>query len=90
MSVVKGYEYTAGEKSAAPARRRFTDPQAIYDLYDQMKIDDQKDAERRTKIKTAYEGGLPYDPEQLKSKGLAYMTNLSFNSLKGTIEARCE
>ena len=34
MSAVKGYKYTAGEKSAAPARRRFTDPQAIYDLYD--------------------------------------------------------
>lgn len=90
MSVVKGYKYTEGEKTAAPARKRFTDPQAIYDLYDQLKIDDQKDAERRTKIKTAYEGGLPYDPEQLKAKGLAYMTNLSFNSLKGTIEARCE
>lgn len=90
MSHVKGYEYTAGDKSAAPARKRFTDPQAIYDLYDQMKIDDQKDAERRTKIKTAYEGGLPYDPAQLKAKGLAYMTNLSFHSLKGTIEARCD
>lgn len=90
MSVIKGYQYTDGEKSHAPARRRFTDPQAIYDLYDEMKIDDQEDARRRTKIKTAYEGGLPYDPEQLKSKGLAFMTNLSFNSLKGTIEARCE
>lgn len=90
MSHVKGYEYTAGDKSAAPARKRFTDPQAIYDLYDQMKIDDQKDADRRTKIKTAYEGGLPYDPAQLKAKGLAYMTNLSFHSLKGTIEARCD
>ena len=90
MSHVKGYEYTAGDKSAAPARKRFTDPQAIYDLYDQMKIDDQKDADRRTTIKTAYEGGLPYDPAQLKAKGLAYMTNLSFHSLKGTIEARCD
>ena len=90
MSVVKGYKYTEGEKTAAPARKRFTDPQAIYDLYDQLKIDDQKDADRRTKIKTAYEGGLPYDPDQLKAKGLAYMTNLSFNSLKGTIEARCD
>ena len=90
MSVVKGYQYTDSEKSSKPARKRFTDPQAIYDLYDQMKIDDQSDAERRTKIKTAYEGGLPYDPAQLKLKGLAFMTNLSFNSLKGTIEARCE
>ena len=90
MSHVKGYEYTAGDKSAAPARKRFTDPQAIYDLYDQMKVDDQKDADRRTTIKTAYEGGLPYDPAQLKAKGLAYMTNLSFHSLKGTIEARCD
>lgn len=90
MSHVKGYEYTAGDKSAAPARKRFTDPQAIYDLYDQMKIDDQPDADRRTKIKTAYEGGLPYDPAQLKAKGLAYMTNLSFHALKGTIEARCD
>lgn len=90
MSSVRGYDYTAGDKTAAPARKRFTDPQAIYELYDQMKIDDQEDARRRTTIKTAYEGGLPYDPDQLKKKGLAYMTNLSFNSLKGTIEARCD
>lgn len=87
---IKGYNYTISENSSAPARKRFTDPQAIYDLYDQMKIDDAEDAERRTKIKTAFEGGLPYDPKQLKAKGLAFMTNLSFNSLKGTIEARCE
>lgn len=90
MSTVKGYKFTAGDKTAAPARDRFTDPQAIYDLYDQLKIDDQKDAERRTTIRTAYEGGLPYDPNQLKAKGLAHMTNLSFNTLKGTIESRCE
>ena len=90
MTSIKGFHTTAGEKTAKPARRRFSEPQAVYDVYDEFKIDDQGDARRRTKIKNAYEGGLPYDHQQLKDKGLGHLTNLSFNSLKGTIDARCD
>lgn len=90
MTSIKGFHTTAGDKTVAPARRRFSEPQAVYDVYEEFKIDDQDDAKRRTKIKIAYEGGLPYSQEQLKSKGLSNMTNLSFNALKGTIDARCD
>jgi len=90
VTSIRGFHTTAGDKTAAPARRRFSEPTAVYDVYDELKTDDMADARRRTKIKTAYEGGLPYSQEQLKSKGLAYMTNLSFNALKGTIDARCD
>ena len=90
MTGIRGFQTTAGEKTAKPARRRFTEPQAVYDVYDEFRIDDEADAKRRVKIRTAYEGGLPYDSEQLKAKGLSHMTNLSFNSLKNTIDARCE
>ena len=90
MTGIKGFQTTAGKNSSKPARRRFTDPKAVYDVYDEFRIDDEADAKRRVKIRTAYEGGLPYDAEQLKAKGLRHMTNLSFNALKNTIDARCE
>jgi hypothetical protein len=90
MTGIKGFHTTAGERTAKPAKRRFTDPQAVYDVYDEFRTDDMDDARRRTKIKIAYEGGLPYSQDQLKAKGLAHMTNLSFNALKNTIDARCE
>ena len=85
-----GYNFTAGDATAKPARRRFTSPQAIYGVYDQLKIEDKEDAIRRTKIRAVYEGALPYSREKLRSKGLAYMTNLNFHGLKGTIDARAD
>lgn len=84
-----GYKFTEGEK-AAPARKRFTDPQAVFAVYDDLKTEDVHDALRRAKIRTAVEGGLPYSAEQLRSKGLAYMTNLNFYGLKGVIDSRAE
>lgn len=80
---------TEGER-AAPARKRFTDPNAVYQCYDELKREDAPDAVRRKKIRTAVDGGLPYSIGQLKAKGLAYMTNLSSNSLKATIESRSD
>lgn len=84
-----GYNVTEGEK-AAPARKRFTDPAAVYTCYDELKLQDDRDSKRRAKIRTAYDGGLPYSIDQLKAKGLAHMTNLSSNSLRGTIESRSD
>ena len=84
-----GYNFTQG-RSAAPARKRFTDPQAVYTVYDQLKIEDAADAKRRAKIRAAVDGALPYSREQLKSKGLAHMTNLNFHALKATFDARAE
>lgn len=84
-----GYNITEGAK-AAPARKRFTDPAAVYTCYDELKLQDERDSRRRAKIRNAYDGGLPYSIDQLKAKGLAHMTNLSSNSLRGTIESRSD
>ena len=84
-----GYNITEGDK-AAPARKRFTDPAAVYACYDELKDQDDRDSKRRAKIRIAYDGGLPYSIDQLKAKGLAHMTNLSSNSLRGTIESRSD
>ena len=51
MSSFKGYNFTVSDQSAAPARKRFTDPQAVYDVYDALKNEDSKDADRRAKIR---------------------------------------
>ena len=85
----KGYNITEGDR-AKPARKRFTDPQSVYDVYDNLKTDDQKDAVRRTKIRNAVEGALPYVKAQLEAKGLKHMTNLNFYGLKGTIDTRAD
>lgn len=90
MSRFRGYNFTAGSKSAKPARKRFTDPLAVYGVYDDLKIEDTNDAVRRTKIRAVYEGALPYSISQLKAKGLANMTNLNFHGLKGAIDARAD
>lgn len=84
-----GYKFTDGDRPA-PARKRFTDPQAVFSVYDDLKTEDVNDALRRAKIRTAVEGGLPYSAEQLRSKGLSFMTNLNFYGLKGTIDARAD
>lgn len=90
MSSFKGYNFTVSDKSAAPARKRFTDPQAVYDVYDALKNEDSKDADRRAKIRAVYDGALPYSTQQLREKGLASMTNLNFHGLKGAIDARAD
>ena len=41
MTSIKGFHTTAGEKTAKPARRRFSEPQAVYDVYDEFKTDDK-------------------------------------------------
>lgn len=90
MSTFRGYNFTEGHKSAKPARHRFTDPQAVYAVYDALKIEDTDDAVRRSKIRAVYEGALPYSTKQLEAKGLKSMTNLNFHGLKGTIDARSD
>lgn len=89
MSTFFGYNFTEKDKPV-PARKRFTDPQAVYSVYDQLKAEDTNDAKRRAKIRAMYDGALPYDAAQLREKGLANMTNLNFYALKGTIDSRAD
>ena len=63
---IPGYEYLE-EGRPAPATRRFTSARAVYDVYDEFRRLDVKDAERRTRIKRIYSAFLPYSPEDLRA-----------------------
>lgn len=80
--------YNIVEKNGAPARSRFTDPQALRAVYDKLTEDDFLEAERRAKIRRMYDGNLPYDPKRLESCGLKNIANVNFLGLKGVIDNR--
>ena len=80
--------YNVAEKNGAPARSRFTDPQALRAVYDKLTEDDMLEAQRRAKIRRMYDGNLPYDPRQLEACGLKNIANVNFLGLKGVIDNR--
>lgn len=82
--------YNVVEKNGAPARKRFTDPNAVRAVYQKLKEDDMKEAERRAKILKMYVGNLPYDPAQLERSGIKNITNINFLGLKGVIDNRAD
>ena len=89
MNWIYGYEFTEGDRPV-PARRRFTDPKALYALFDEFRRRDVKDVERRVKIRNIYNGFLPYNPKDLVAAGQAWRTNMNFHGLTNAIDARAE
>ena len=86
---IPGYEYL-DENRPAPAKRRFTTAKAIYDVYDEFRRLDVKDAERRSRIKRIYNAFLPYDPEELRAAGQAWRTNVNFRAVASAVDARAD
>lgn len=86
-SWVFGYNYTEGEKPV-PARKRFTTPTAIYDIYTQFRQHDLEDEKRRTKLLNMYHMRRPFDPDQLKRLGQSWRANLNWGDLKNVIDSR--
>ena len=82
-----GFDYTNND-SPKPTRRRFTNPQAFYDLYEEFRLRDAEDAERRSRIRRIYNGNLPYDPKDLEAAGQAWRTNMNFQQMSEVIDAR--
>lgn len=80
--------YHVIEKGGRPARKRFTDANAVRAVYRHFRDDDLKDAERRGKIRKMFDGFLPYDPEKLKQSGLRNITNVNWLGLKSVIKNR--
>lgn len=89
MNWIYGFDFTEGDRPA-PARRRFSDPMALYALFDEFRRRDAKDAERRVKIRNIYNGFLPYSPKDLVAAGQAWRTNMNFHGLSNAIDARAE
>ena len=82
--------YNVVDKGGKAARKRFSSPLAVRAVYQKLKDDDLKEAERRAKILRMYSGNLPYDPEKLKQSGLKNLANINFHGLKGVIDNRAD
>lgn len=82
--------YNVADKNGRAAKKRFSSPVAVRAVYQKLKEDDLKEAERRAKILKMYSGNLPYDPEKLKNSGLKNITNINFRGLKGVIDNRAD
>lgn len=82
--------YNVIEKNGKAAKQRFSSPLAVRTVYQKLKDDDLKEAERRSKILKMYSGNLPYDPEKLKQSGLKNLANINFHGLKGVIDNRAD
>lgn len=89
MNWIYGYDFTEGDRPV-PARRRFSDPHALYALFDEFRRRDVMDVERRVKIRNIYNGFLPYNPADLRAAGQAWRTNMNFHGLSNAIDARAE
>lgn len=78
------------EKSGKPAKRRFSNPQAVRAVYQKLTEDDLTEARRRSKILKMYAGNLPYNPEELKQAGAKNIANINFLGMKGAIDDRAD
>jgi hypothetical protein len=87
MSWIYGYDYTDGD-SARPARERFSDPRALYKVFETFRRYDIKDQERRARILAIYNKNRPYKPEELEKIGQKWRTNLNFGALANAVDAR--
>lgn len=87
MSWIQGFNYTEGDKPVA-ARERFSDPRALYKVFEEFRRYDIKDQERRAKILAIYNKNKPYRPEDLEKIGQKWRTNLNFGALANAVDAR--
>lgn len=87
MSWIQGFNYTEGDKPVA-ARERFTDPRALYKVFEEFRRYDIKDQERRAKILAIYNKNRPYRPEDLEKIGQKWRTNINFGALANAVDAR--
>lgn len=82
--------YNVIEKNGKPAKKRFTDANAVRTVYQKLRDDDEKEARRRAKIRKMYDGNLPYNPAELRESGLRNITNINFMGLKSVIDNRAD
>lgn len=87
MSWIYGFDYTDGDKPRA-ARERFSDPRALYKVFETFRRYDVKDEERRARILAIYNKNRPYKPEDLAKIGQKWRTNLNFGALANAVDAR--
>jgi len=81
-------EFQTATSGGAPAKYRFSSPKAIRNIYDLLKRQDITEADRRTRLRRAYDGHLPYDPAKIQAMGLKNISNVTALGLKGQIDAR--
>jgi len=78
------------EKGGTPARRRIASPGAAYNIYQRLKELDVSDSKRRATLQGMINGNPPYNPQELKDKGLAHMCNVNFMSMRANLDSRAQ
>lgn len=84
----EGYKYA--EKSGAPAKNRFLDPNALYTVYQKLTEDDMEEAKRRARIRKLYDGNKPYKTADLEARAIKNLTNVNFGGLWNEISQRAD
>lgn len=84
----EGYKYA--EKSGAPAKNRFLNPDALYAVYQKLTEDDMEEAKRRARIRQLYDGNKPYRTADLEARAVKHLTNVNFGGLWNEISSRAD
>lgn len=76
------------EESGAPVRRRIASPAAAYNIFKRLKELDNSDAKRRATLQGMINGNPPYNPKELRDKGLAHLCNVNFMTMRANLDSR--
>lgn len=76
------------EESGAPVRRRIASPAAAYNIFKRLKELDNGDARRRATLQGMINGNPPYNPKELRDKGLAHLCNVNFMTMRANLDSR--
>jgi len=83
------HEVQAVDDKGMPVRRRLASYEAARSLFTKLKDEDgQGDAKRRAKLQNMINGNPPYNPKDLKSKGLSHMCNVNFMAMRSNLDER--
>jgi hypothetical protein len=81
-------EFATTDAAGKPVKFRFQNASSLVSVYKKLQDADLKEADRRSRIRKAYDCYKPFDAMKLKAKGLGNLTNVNFGELAGQIDAR--
>lgn len=84
----KGTELQNVTPTGRPAPRRLASASAAYAIYNKLKDLDEQDARRRAILQGMINGNPPYNPTELKDKGLGHMCNVNFMTMRANLDER--
>ncbi len=83
------HEMQAVDEKGMPVRRRLASYEAARSLFTKLRDEDEQgDAKRRAKLQNMINGNPPFNPKDLKSKGLSHMCNVNFMAMRSNLDSR--